>query len=453
MKDNKLMISKFNSSISEWQDSIYKYNKKNLNFFVYNNNTIISSLLHNYFNLNSSKKNNQKNIIFFDNKNYYKINNYFLKAYYYNLNKLLNTINIKKEYEYKAIEKNYVYTNKRKNALLTWKNELILDRNNVLINKKTNSILSLNKIFLGLPSIKHSNNSLLICIQIFNKNKAYFKSKLSKLKYLMKINKENKEFLKSLKFEFFKEKYHNNILLRKQSYNKFFLYNIITIKNLLYNIILGKSLNSFFKRAYLANIYLNNNKFNYLNMINIKNIISNIYQKKVNFNITNIKYAYLENSIFVNNLTRKLNDRKKGILKILKKAFKLIKIADMDPIILLRKNDKKQFRNNELSINKYINYINEYIHNKYKTIFNSIRNIHVIGISLEAKGRLTKRMTASRSVYKLKYKGNLKNMYSVYYKTSTPLLRGLLKSNINLIKNSSKNKNGSYGISSSFNTF
>jgi len=453
MKDNKLMVSKFNSSINEWQDSIYTYNKKNLNYNIYNNNIIINSLLDNYLNLNSDIKDNSDKIKFINNKNNYWTNNLFLKPYYLNLNKLLNTIKIHKNYDLEIIEKNYVYNTKRKMALLTWKNELILNKKNNIINKKTSSILSLKRIFLGLPNIKHSNNSLLIYIHIFNKNKVYFKNKLSKLNLLFKFNKENKELLKNLKLKFLKERFSNNIILRKQFNNYFSIHNLFILKNLLNNIIWNKSLNSFFKRTYLANIYLNNNKFNFLNIINLKNIISNIYQKKVNLNITNIKYAYLENNIFVNNLTRKLNDRKKGILKVLKKALKLIKIADMDPILLLKNKKIKEYINNELSINKYTNYINEYIHDKYQIIFKSIRNIHVIGISLEAKGRLTKRMTASRSVYKLKYKGNLKNIYSAYYRTSTPLLRGLLKSNINLVRSSSKNKNGSYGISSSLNTF
>jgi hypothetical protein len=293
---------------------------------------------------------------------------------------------------------------------------------------------------------------LLIYIHVFNKNKVYLKSKLSKLKLLFKFNKENKESLNNLKLKFLKEKL-NSITLKEEYINKLSKNNLFIIKTFLDNIIINKSLNSFFKRMYLAKIYLNNNKFNNLNLINIKNIINKIYNKNINLNITNIKYAYLENNIFVENLTRKLNDRKKGILKVLKKALKLIKIADMDPILLLKNNKNKKFFGSELSMNKYINFINEYIHDKYKIIFKSIRNIHVIGISLQAKGRLTKRMTASRSVYKLKYKGNLKNIYSAYYKTSTPLLRGFLKSNINLVKSSSKNKNGSYGISSSLNTF
>jgi len=303
-----------------------------------------------------------------------------------------------------------------------------------------------------LPIIKHSNNSVFIAIHVFNKNKVYFKSKLGKLKLLFKSNKSNKEILNNIKFRLLKIRFSKNIL-NKNSQGESLNYNVFLLRMLLDNNISNKSLSAFFKRTYLANIYLNNFRHNILNLINLKNIIAKIYQKKVILNITNLKYVYLENNIFVDNLMRKLNDRKKGVLRVLKKALKLIKIADMDPILLLKNNRVVKYFDNILTIKKYVNYMNEYAQEKYKSIFNSIRNIHTIGISLEAKGRLTKRMTASRSVHKLKYKGNLKNVYSAYYKMSTPLLRGFMKSNINFVKNNSKNKNGSYGISSSLNTF
>jgi hypothetical protein len=206
------------------------------------------------------------------------------------------------------------------------------------------------------------------------------------------------------------------------------------------------------KKYYISKIFLNNNKFNSLSIINLNKLINNIYKKKSIINIINIKYAYLNNNILIDNILSKLNDRKKGVLRVLKKLLKLIKIAEINPIVFLKKNklvDNKSIFN----IGKYNNFVNIFLSDKYKFIIKCIKSIHIIGIYIEAKGRLTKRMTASRSVYKLKSKGNLKNMYTSHYKTSSLLLRGLLKSNINSINKNSKNKNGSYGISSKLNTF
>jgi hypothetical protein len=84
--------------------------------------------------------------------------------------------------------------------------------------------------------------------------------------------------------------------------------------------------------------------------------------------------------------------------------------------------------------------------NKYINIISRLKNKHISGLRVEAKGRLTKRLTASRAVYKISYKGSLKNIYSSYNKLSTIILRGLSKSNTEYINTNSKNRNGSYVV-------
>jgi hypothetical protein len=326
------------------------------------------------------------------------------------------------------------------------------NKNYSIINGKVLSTLSLKRVFTNIPHIKHTNNIISILIYVFNKNKAYLRNKLIKLRLIYNSNKFNEETPKNVTL-LLNRKMNSDIILKRIISLNSYEYSYYLLKNVLEKIAKNKSINIFLKRTYLANIYLNNNKFNYINLLNLKKILYRIYEKKVKINITNIKYVYMENNIFIESITRKLNDRKKGVLRVLKKALKLIKIADINISLLLKEKRMMKYINNVISTKKYTNYINYYSSNKYKTILRSIKNIHVIGISLEAKGRLTKRMTASRSVYKLKYKGNLKNVYSCYYKMSTHLIRGFNKSNISFVNNNSKNKNGSYGISSSLNTF
>ena len=65
---------------------------------------------------------------------------------------------------------------------------------------------------------------------------------------------------------------------------------------------------------------------------------------------------------------------------------------------------------------------------------------------IEAKGRLTRRFTASRSVLKRKWKGGLKNVDSSFRGLSTIMLRGIVKSNLQYSTISSKNRNGAYGV-------
>jgi hypothetical protein len=68
------------------------------------------------------------------------------------------------------------------------------------------------------------------------------------------------------------------------------------------------------------------------------------------------------------------------------------------------------------------------------------------GVRLEARGRLTRRFTASRSVFKLKWKGGLNNIESSRKGLSTVILRGHAKSNVQYSLINSKNRNGAFGV-------
>ena len=80
------------------------------------------------------------------------------------------------------------------------------------------------------------------------------------------------------------------------------------------------------------------------------------------------------------------------------------------------------------------------------SVLDSIKNKSITGIRLEAAGRLTRRNTAERSISKLRYKGNLKNMDSSYKGFSSVLLRGHAKSNVQYTKLKSKLRIGSFGL-------
>ena len=83
-----------------------------------------------------------------------------------------------------------------------------------------------------------------------------------------------------------------------------------------------------------------------------------------------------------------------------------------------------------------------------EVVFNNIKYKHITGFRLEAKGRLTRRYTASRSIYKLRYKGNLLNIDSSYRGLSSVLLKGNLNSNLQYTKFNSKTRIGSFSIKS-----
>ena len=81
-----------------------------------------------------------------------------------------------------------------------------------------------------------------------------------------------------------------------------------------------------------------------------------------------------------------------------------------------------------------------------KIIFSTLKYKNIYGARLEAKGRLTKRFTASRSLFKLRWKGSLKNIDASYRGWSTVILRNNLKSNLQYSLINSKTRVGAFGL-------
>ena len=89
----------------------------------------------------------------------------------------------------------------------------------------------------------------------------------------------------------------------------------------------------------------------------------------------------------------------------------------------------------------------QYVANEFKyAVLSKLKHMKLRGIRVEAKGRLTRRATASRSVFKMRWKGGLKNIDSSFRGWSTIMLRGIAKSNVQYSVTSSKNPNGAYGV-------
>lgn len=173
----------------------------------------------------------------------------------------------------------------------------------------------------------------------------------------------------------------------------------------------------------------------------------------------------------------KLKNRKNKLIKVLKKALVLPKISrskiisyntqsfyikkyndlnffniDKNPFIL---NIKNIFKSDILHLFLYdlfnlkktpVNTTkSDIIEKRQKLIYKSVKFRKIIGIRLEAKGRLTSRLTASRSIFKLRYKGNLKNIDTVN-NISSVIIRGYLKSNLDYSNINSKTRNGCFGL-------
>ena len=181
-------------------------------------------------------------------------------------------------------------------------------------------------------------------------------------------------------------------------------------------------------------IYINKSKLNYTYLRLLKKHLEKLYNKNVEFNLININRFYLNSDILFESVKLKLTRNKRKMRKILNKLKDKIKIKE-----------KKLFLDFTLPVKNRINQIDDAKHLK-NIVFNEIKYKHVTGFRLEARGRLSRRYTASRSVFKLKYKGNLINLDSSYKGLSSVMLKGNLKSNLQYTKLNSKTRIGSFGI-------
>lgn len=240
------------------------------------------------------------------------------------------------------------------------------------------------------------------------------------------------------------------------------------------------------KKQKLLSVYYTRfmvNKFKFSNWLpNLKLGLGKIYNKKIELNIINLKYPHLNTDIYSKLISLKLKNKlnalaviKKG-LKFAKRPgdyldkseievdydlnkssslnrYKSLKIRNTNLTELLNKIYPRSMVNNTNSINKTINRLeSKVIKSKIKNVLMLIKYKALSGVRLEAAGRLTRRYTASRSVYKFKYKGNLKNIdHSRRLELedrsqSAVMLRNQVRANSQYSVTHSKRRVGSFGI-------
>jgi hypothetical protein len=190
----------------------------------------------------------------------------------------------------------------------------------------------------------------------------------------------------------------------------------------------------------LHKLLINDTKFETSVLSELTRLVSNIYNKDVEFNIVNLKKLHLNSDIFTQAVSIKLKNRNNNVYRVLKSSLSNVKLSDEN-----RRKGKYLSRlrqhKEELLINKIRNTkinsmfanviakndpLNMLLLNIFPTtenlkrdiksrwsnvkrsislknyILRSLKHIDMAGIRIEAKGRLTRRFTASKSVFKMK---------------------------------------------------
>jgi hypothetical protein len=185
---------------------------------------------------------------------------------------------------------------------------------------------------------------------------------------------------------------------------------------------------------------LNKSKFKYFFLNQLKNMVSSIYNKEVEFKIVNLKNLYLNSDIFTQAISLKLRNRDNRLLRVLRRSLTMVKLPKINTI---REKYSRVNKGQVLGDNKYKNsnissilgnnildndglnqlllglfpkaegLSKQKVYKKRGTIIahssiddyvlkTLIKHKATAGVRLEASGRLTRRFTASKSIFKIR---------------------------------------------------
>ncbi len=367
--------------------------------------------------------------------------------------------------------------------------------------------LSLNKIYISRPELRHTNNKVIVTIYAYNKEILSLLSAIDKLKNIL--------YKFSRRYSFFRRRIWKKFLFLNKGFSKFFYSEIKKGKNFnsiikyrdskinLYNEIKNKILINFklklrksllILRKYKLYLNLNKSKFEDIFLYKLGELINRFFNKKIEFNIINLHSIIFHADLFTELLKLKLKRRKRAkVMRAMRFVLNrvdlprenlmkgsMIKSVDFSLLenrynnlhlaYLINKNnlyERLKESYNDVVLKKVRYYYNNIVVNnkkslqrklfilniirfkkymlKYK-IFNSIKYKNLRGIRLEIKGRLTWRYRADRSLYKVLWKGGLKNVDSSFKGLSAVSFRGYTNSNVEYSMRASKRRIGAFAV-------
>jgi hypothetical protein len=476
-------IKHYPSSTKEWSNSVYSYNNNYIKDLPVANKNL-TRLLNSYFNLyysnkNLKSKNKSKRISM-------RFRRLSLKKIFLSKTELKHTNN-------RVIITLHVYNEEKRLLVRKLKRleRLLFNKKNIRPSwrKKYTSLVLNNKLNL-IDKVVNETPPLNFVID----TRDYYKDLSLYLKEVLlpkvsenKLEKVQEDIVKAEKqityFENIITLYDNNIKSFKAKFDSFY-------GNYLRKKYLEKEIRAM--GHYLSLLRLNNYKFDNVKMLPfLKEKLFRLYGKKIEFNIINLKTLYMNSDIFTQAIAIKLKNRSNSLLKVLRRSLSIVKLPRINEVVEKQRipvnvNDAWENKTKNININYIIdnyNYNNDIINFILKELFNkkddnslslpsgssklnstnvikstdpkdTIKNIvldslkykRIGGVRLEAKGRLTRRFTASRSVFKVRWKGGLKNIDSSYKGLSSVILRGHVKSNVQYSIINSKTRNGAFGL-------
>ena len=178
----------------------------------------------------------------------------------------------------------------------------------------------------------------------------------------------------------------------------------------------------------------------------------------------NLIAMYLNTSILVEYLVRRITSGRYKLLNSYRKILRRMKFAKIDKLNKSKDKSKDDLINMTF-LNNISNISNILFKNKLRSCIEKLtlsllfftKNRALGGIKFEISGRLNRRRIAARSVNKVSQKGTIRNVYSSYTGLPSVLLRGSVRPNLDYHQLNSKTRNGSFNVkawvASSYSTY
>jgi hypothetical protein len=330
------------------------------------------------------------------------------------------------------------------------------DRIKILFKRRRDNKIrySANKVYASRADLNHTNAGIVISLDIYNKIESSFERSIRKaITYInfieritIKDGKKNIIYIPNHKNRLFFSLKNNFFLFRKfhiaffNKINNVLRYLLVNLRKryLIFNNIPGyriRLLNKFFR--FQKTFFTSTKDFNFskskFNSLNIKwrnlgliSLIEKLFNKNVEMELVDLRNVHLNSDVYSAAVALKLRDRKNKAVKILRKAIlQMVRIPDLHTLITFDDTIEEMNKNN---------------------IIKTIKQQVVSGVRFEASGRLTRRLTAMRAVFKYRYAGSLKNIRSSFNNESSTMLRGYAKSNLQYTLINSKTRNGTFGL-------
>ena len=183
---------------------------------------------------------------------------------------------------------------------------------------------------------------------------------------------------------------------------------------------------------------------------NLSDLLAKYYNKKVELRVIRLREMQLNAKILAERLAIELNQRIRSPLRTIRNALKTVRTSKVNIKLYYLKKTSSLIKKYSALYNNISTLNVGDLKKIQKTVRNEVimstKYKAITGLKIQIAGRLTRRATAAKAVFKGGQVGGLRNFDSSVLGFSVGLLRGHRNPNLQKSYHNSKTKNGSFNV-------